>query len=142
MFLQYIQNKALPNKYTIWYCNIIKNAQKRVIIEELYEKHHIVPRSFKQEWAKNECNIVKLTIREHYIVHRLLCKMFDGVYYQKMIYALGMIMGKHKIMNSRIFTKLKCEYSIHNTMKSPETRQKISEALTGRTKDFANVSGN
>ena len=61
-------------KYTRWYYNIIKNAQVRLLSDNLYtEKHHIIPRSLGGNGSK--ANLVHLTAREHYIVHMLLPKM-------------------------------------------------------------------
>lgn len=138
MFINFIENNALNNKYTKWYIKIIYHAKCRGIITGNIEKHHIVPRSFKKEWIKENDNIVYLTYREHFIVHKLLTKMFTKIYYQKMLYALGLLMGKHKeflIKNSRLFHTMKVEYSIHNIAKSQTTKDKISKALTGRSKE-------
>jgi len=64
----------IKNKYTTWYYKLIDAAKKRNVSSEcLYEKHHIIPRSLGGD--NSESNLVKLTIREHYIAHLLLTKM-------------------------------------------------------------------
>jgi hypothetical protein len=76
------------NKYTKWYNNIIRAAKKssRDDKTQIYEKHHIIPKSFGGSNKKD--NIVLLTLKEHFICHLLLTKMCDGVYKQKMFWAL------------------------------------------------------
>lgn len=63
----------LNNKYTTWYMNIIKKAQDRNILDGYSENHHIIPKSLSGQ--NNKENIVRLTAREHFIVHWLLMKM-------------------------------------------------------------------
>ena len=75
----------LNNKYTFWYNNIIVKAKNRNDNLGYTEKHHIIPKSL----GGNDCedNLVKLTLREHYLVHQLLVKMVEGKEKQKMINA-------------------------------------------------------
>lgn len=56
------------------YWDIIYRAQKRdnnLLLE--VEKHHIIPRS--EGGSSKKSNLVELTIKEHFIVHKLLIKM-------------------------------------------------------------------
>lgn len=41
-----------------------------------YEKHHILPKSLYPLWKSKKENIVKLTVKEHRFVHKLLYKIF------------------------------------------------------------------
>ena len=60
------------NKYTKWYYKIIENARNR-ILDNNYEKHHIIPKSLN---GSNELNnLIILSYREHFICHLLLTKM-------------------------------------------------------------------
>ena len=68
------------------YNNIINNAQKRSKIEGYSEKHHIIPRSLGGN--DEDSNIVRLTAKEHFICHLLLCRMTLGENKHKMINAL------------------------------------------------------
>jgi len=62
------------SKYTRWYNQIIEQAKIRVIINDGYsERHHIIPKSLGG--SDSETNLVKLTAREHFVVHWLLIKM-------------------------------------------------------------------
>lgn len=71
----------LNNKYTKWYFNIIESVKcknriklrKSDISYVYYENHHIVPKSLGGSDIKT--NLVLLTLKEHYIVHLLLCNM-------------------------------------------------------------------
>lgn len=76
----------IDNKYTKCYYSIIGNARNRKQNDIITEGHHIVPKSLNGTDDIN--NIVNLTIKEHYICHRLLTKMTTGKNKSKMIYAL------------------------------------------------------
>jgi hypothetical protein len=111
-YLNFVCNKALKNKYTRWYFNIInaaleRNHKTRKDANEVYgytEGHHILPRSLKKEVAKDKTNMVYLTSREHFIVHALLVKMFVDVYRFKMINAfLRMKSTNNKDLPNRYF---------------------------------------
>ncbi len=62
----------VKNRYYSCYYRIINKARVRGKPDEYFEKHHIIPRCLKGKDV--EWNIVKLTFREHYIVHWLLTK--------------------------------------------------------------------
>ena len=55
--------------------------------DEYYERHHIKPRSLGGENTPENC--VLLTFREHFICHRLLCKMTTGSDRRKMQHAVA-----------------------------------------------------
>lgn len=74
----------LKNKYTIWYHQIIANAQSR-INDGYVEKHHIIPKCLGG--TDDASNLVRLTAREHYICHLLLTKMTEGLIRRKMLFA-------------------------------------------------------
>lgn len=76
----------LDNKYTIKYHKIIQRAQLRNIQpEERLYKHHIIPRCMGG--GNEKSNLVKLTYKEHRVVHCLLVKMVTGHYKIKLNYA-------------------------------------------------------
>ena len=53
------------------YFNIIRNRQNNPLPLDVYgENHHIIPRSFGGN--DNPKNLVRLSAREHFIVHLLL----------------------------------------------------------------------
>lgn len=67
----------INNKYTLWYFSIIRNALPRSLPKDIYrERHHIIPRCMGGD--NTSSNLVDLTAKEHYLVHRLLPKMTQG----------------------------------------------------------------
>jgi hypothetical protein len=71
------------------------------------ETHHIIPKSLNG--SNHPDNLVKLSAREHFICHYLLCKIYpkNSIEYHKMIFALRMmknINGQHqRYFNSRLY---------------------------------------
>lgn len=137
------------------YCNLIRNAQQRQVVEGYTEKHHIFPVSI---FGKND-KIVVLTGREHYIAHALLERIYLKRYglkdqrTYKMIWAHLVMKGKDKYYNSYLYEGLKKRHSIissetlkghpvseetkakisyHSRNRSEETLRKIGEASKGR----------
>lgn len=85
----------LDNKYTKAYYKIIRKAKNRFTDEEgYYETHHIKPKSLGG--TDDAENLVDLTAREHFVVHRLLVKMTEGEAKSKMVWALWRL-ANHKI---------------------------------------------
>lgn len=93
------------------YDNLIKKRLENPPTEK-FERHHIVPKSLGGSDDKE--NIVKLTLREHYIAHLLLCRIHRGTRnYFPMLRALNMMKvgrdGSH-IKNSRMFEYFRAEF--------------------------------
>lgn len=119
--------------YLQCYLNLI---EKRIIIEpdanNITEKHHIIPRSiYKTSYAKqilyryiDKNSVVNLTLREHYIAHMLLVKIFesDSNCYIKMLYAWNIMNNRG---NSRKYATFK---SKHSNMMSLSLKGKPSRA--------------
>lgn len=87
-FLNCINDIAIKNKYTLWYNKLIQRGLNRNCVEGNIEKHHIFPVSFNTEWKFKKDNIVSLSVREHFICHLLLVKMFSGQQQIKMVSAI------------------------------------------------------
>jgi len=114
----------LDNKYTRWYYAIIDKAKSR-ITEEYTERHHIIPRSLGGKDRKS--NMVRLTVREHYIVHHILIKMLEkGDARNKMITAFFfMSHSREQIkLTARQYGYLKKIYS--------EAQSEISKEVSSR----------
>jgi len=123
------------NKYKVWHDNIIKKAFDRKI-KGYFERHHILPRSLGGSNKKD--NIVKLTAKEHFIIHMLLCKFTTGNAYYKMLYAFNsMCKLKYKTherdykITSRISEKLRLEAEKNNPVYRDDVKAKISKANKG-----------
>ena len=110
---QNFKDYCLENKYTKWYFSIIEKAKNRNFDKKdssfRTEKHHIIPKSI----LKNK-ETVLLTMREHFICHLLLTKMFVGEYKWKMQRAFWNMSHTRNIkLNSKIYECLKKDYSIN-----------------------------
>ena len=107
IYLLQIQKVALQNKYTSLYIKFIDNAIKRdnSKLGET-EMHHILPRCFKLGGEKDASNIVQLTVREHFIAHRILTKMFQGKRKAQMYFAFWSMCTLHnnrRSMSSKVY---------------------------------------
>lgn len=106
--------RYLENKYTKWYYSIIEKAQARGFPNRRIAKkilgniddHHIIPKSIGG--TNNRDNMVYLTLREHYIAHRLLIKMTTGDDKSRMFYAFWRMSttGRYKL-SSRTYEIIK-----------------------------------
>ena len=74
------------NKYQQWYDDLMDRAGRRLIPACHTERHHIVPKSLGG--PDDDCNLVTLTYREHFIAHWLLTKFKVGGELRKMQRAL------------------------------------------------------
>ena len=136
--------QTINNKYKIWHDNIVSKAKSRVLTCYT-EKHHILPKCLGG--SNNEDNLVRLTAKEHFIVHMLLCKFTEGLAKRKMYFAFN-AMCSLKLSNnnkrqykvtSRIAHKLRIEslqfikgnkFNV-GRIPSKKTRLKISQATKG-----------
>jgi len=72
------------------------------------ERHHIIPKSLG---GNNRLeNLIALTPREHFIAHRILAKMYNGIKRFKMIYALDKMLKGSKFIESAHITARTYEY--------------------------------
>lgn len=140
--MENIQNQTIflseDNKYFKWYWNICNRAKERILSEEMYvEKHHIYPKSI---FGDNNY-IVKLTAREHYIVHKLLWwglrtkYGYENYLTRKMVYAFT-CMTLESTFQNRInhnskdyeFLRLALSERMKDKIVSDETKLKLSES--------------
>lgn len=79
-----ISNKS---KYAQYYVDLCENILLRNYINKTdakertngyIETHHIVPCSINKRYEKSKNNLIHCTAREHFILHKLLSKMFIG----------------------------------------------------------------
>ncbi len=119
----------INNKYKSWYDSIIQKAKVRNL-SGYREKHHILPRCLGGKDTKT--NLVKLTAREHFIVHMLLCKFTKGQAKRSMLYAFKCMCyykkdGRDYKINSRIAQKLRSELKF-----SPEHIENLRKSHIGK----------
>jgi hypothetical protein len=68
---------AYISKYERWYWNLIEKFEEREDPPELYEEHHPIPKQiWSKSWVSFDRNwVVKVSYREHFILHLLLTKL-------------------------------------------------------------------
>lgn len=120
--------------YTLLYQKICKRGQNREKQPNIYyEKHHIIPKCL----GGLDCisNITILTAREHFIVHKILCKIYansEDIIKYKLASAFNMmcIHNKHiRITNSKHFQNARIEFSKNHPMKNGEIKNKTINSI-------------
>ena len=122
---------------------IIINAKLRGKPTGYYEEHHIIPKSFYGGKYKSfilyPWNRAYLTAKEHFIVHKLLIKMYkdnDSNKHRSMVYAIRMMSRPCAKDDNRIkltasnYEFIKKELSLVSM--SSDQRRKLSESKIGK----------
>lgn len=139
MELYEISNLFLSNKYTKYYISIIQKAisENRTKNSNIYECHHILPKSIYKNYKKDKWNLVFLTFREHYICHLLLPKMFNNKNaIIKMQNALIRFTKNKKYSKNIHLAKIAFIKRNKNRIVSNETRIKLRKANSGINNPF------
>jgi hypothetical protein len=146
IYIQKVEEIALSNKYTKWYLNICRNANKRCTNRKdakqllgYTEAHHVLPKCFKIGGEKDKENLVYLSGREHFIIHWLATKMFENTSKSKLSYAFKLMCNKSKRYNIRITSMA---YSALKKMKMPRTKEhsmKIGASHKGKLSPFKDL---
>lgn len=95
------------------YDQIIERANNRKLTGYA-EKHHILPKCLGGNDTKE--NLVKLTAREHFLCHRLLCEIYPNnpkLFYALWLMAIGKKKWKHTEpykMSSKEYERLKFKF--------------------------------
>lgn len=143
----------IDNKYTKIYMKIVNKALTRGD-NVLGESHHIIPRSLGG--ANTKENVVRLTYREHFLVHALLTKMcLEPKHRRSMAFAFISMKGGTKqrpYKNMRLYEHIRkkichhfsgsnnpffgkghfgAENHFYRKKHTKETRAKISQSIQG-----------
>lgn len=119
--------------YQSIYNNLISRAQIRCPYSNiLYEKHHIIPKSLGG--SDDPVNLVKLTLREHFVAHRLLVKIHAGNSNNltKMVHALWWMcktkaMQDKSIVGSHAYEAARSAFILCCPMKDPARKKRVAE---------------
>ena len=123
------------------YDNLVSYRRENVLDEsncEYYETHHIVPRSIDKKLIYKKTNKVNLTVREHFVAHLLLKRIYkkkfgeDSYQYRAMVKTCFLFANKHKdvTINSRIIEKLRIAYKkLPSPMKGRPMSDNAKKAL-------------
>ncbi len=92
------------------YNDLIAKRKEFPYIDGYSERHHILPRSLGGSDDKD--NLVRLSAKEHYIAHLLLCKIYenDKPKFYKMIKAFVMMSASPNGDNTRYFNAKTYQY--------------------------------
>lgn len=121
--------------YQVIHDSIIQRAKDR-LLEGYGENHHIIP--ICMGGYDDISNIVRLTAREHFVVHQLLVKMYPKQ--EKLIYAMKMMTVGHQDnrINNRMYEWIRNRLSsVHSARltgrkASDETKRKMSAWQIGK----------
>jgi len=117
------------------YNSIIESAKKRNSAKGgdlILERHHIIPKSCGGSNSKT--NLVNLTLREHFICHLLLTKIYKNTEHHHKLVRAAFLMTRGANTNSKAYLKVK-EYHIRNLklqVLTEEHKSKISDAHVGK----------
>lgn len=139
--------------YSKIYNSLIARAQGRAKVHRdspcyvYYERHHIVPRCLNG--SDESDNLVYLTAEEHWLAHLLLVKIYPGV--PSLVFAcqaMSVSGGNNQRTTNKLFGWIRRAYSEESSKRqlgktvSPETKNKISQALKGRPNIRQQGNGN
>jgi len=99
--------------------NLIINRAKTRSITTYTEKHHIIPKCLGG--TDDIGNIVKLTAKEHYIIHKLLCEIYPDN--KKLHYALWRMMNPQTKNHTRSYNISSREYTRRREIHRNEIRK-------------------
>jgi hypothetical protein len=102
-FLNLILRESNNSKYAKWYCNLITKC--KYLHEGYTENHHIAPRCLFPNYTKLSDNKIRLSAREHFVAHLLLCKAFPNN--RKLAFAFfAMTQQKSSNRNYRVHSRI------------------------------------
>lgn len=132
------------NEYYRKYIELIDYAKSEEYeLQEYYEKHHIVPRSFYEKKHmsidNSDDNLVALNLADHFMAHWYISKCCVQKMKRSMEYAVvlmsNLVNCKTNMEDTAIAKAVAFALSKVDKMRIPvseETRRKISEAQTGK----------
>ena len=124
-------------KYTLICQRLCERGQRREKIKDVYyEKHHIIPKCMGGN--NSISNLTILTAREHFLAHRLLCKININNTYSirmKLASAFNRMCSKNnhkRHYKSADYETARKAFSENHPMKDPKIREKLSNSLKKR----------
>ena len=119
---------------------IAKNRIRRLIKHRMtnpakgqHHKHHIAPTSWHPEHSKNKKNIVRLTHREHFVVHKMMHRAFpkdismSRAYHLMSAFGVGSCKGTARYASSRQYEESRKWVSIQMTENNPMKRAHVKK---------------
>lgn len=111
------------------YFQLVETRKRNETPSDYHEQHHIVPKS--EGGSNSPDNLVSLTVREHYVAHLLLARIYDD---QKMWCAVKLMTPKGFKHSSRLYAAYRKKQQAWNKgIPCPDKmRKRISTKLKGR----------
>lgn len=111
------------------YQNLIDRAKARETPSGYIENHHIIPKCIGGN--DNDSNLVLLTLREHFLAHLLLHKMYPGN--KSILTAYWFMSNRGNFQSGRLYESAKEKFvkSLLGSTLSSETKKKISQSHVG-----------
>lgn len=127
----------ISNKYTALYFKIIENARQNPY-HGFTESHHIIPKALGGDNSVD--NLVDLSAKEHWRVHKLLPKMTTGDAKRKMLYAFGMFRVDktgNRILTAKQYEESRMAFVEAHSKRNVEdsTKQKLRDINLALPKD-------
>ena len=140
--------------YTKLYEKLIHNAKERDMVDGYTEIHHIIPKS--EGGSNDKDNLVVVTGREHFILHKILWMETPTNYSRAATYHMmsnhrGIKWGATYEEVRKVFTgenhplrqeknRIKQLESVMGKPKSDEHKKKISQALKGKVRTEEHIA--
>ena len=119
---------------------ITKNRIRRLIKHRMakpatgkHHKHHIAPTSWYPEHSKNKKNIVRLTHREHFVVHKMMHRAFpkdismSRAFHLMSAFGVGSCKGTTRFASSRQYDESRKWVSVQMTENNPMKRVHVKD---------------
>jgi NUMOD3 motif len=123
--------------YLSIYNSIMQQARNRTLSHG-FERHHVIPKSLGG--ANNLSNLVQLTLREHFVAHKLLTRIHTGSAQKKMWFAYYRLCNRHQNTNSRLYKQAKLQSKKY--LSEIHAGKTISNAHKTRLSNLFTGSGN
>lgn len=114
---------------------IYKGKNRKLLTEDtkrLFETHHIIPKSWGG--SNDSDNLVRLTLREHFLAHLLLIKIASTTHQLvTMLSAINIMINSNRypIRNSRIYETLRINWKNNH----PCSKQEVVDAIKKSLRD-------
>lgn len=123
-YVNILKSKKNNPHYLNRYIKFINSCMNQNLKQNV-EIHHICPKSndLFPELINEEWNLIKLSLRQHYIAHMLLWKAYGG----KQTQAFKLMCNRYKSPNSRLYETVRNNHSNFMRENNPNSTGKYSK---------------
>lgn len=122
------------------YINMIDSLSQSNLKQESFHIHHILPKSLYPEYKKEKWNLIKVSVKAHYILHHILARALGGkcysAFYQMSIHPklnlkITARQYNEAVTNFKILNKGVCTYRSAITGKCHRAHKEDYRVLSG-----------